>query len=166
MGSNKVIALIWKLWSLHSDLYAGHASAERTERDDSVSKRNRAKRQKKFLLLMLLWSVWVSHYCVCSTTFWLQKRREIQDEKIKLEYTTRKKTDRWPLLCQVLASLMFMLFRNEPYNKDKDIFLFFQHIFITISICLPLECLTLSLILWLLLQWYCSVSTISIVWEY
>ena len=54
--------------------------------------------------------------------------------KIKLEHTTRKKPDRWPLLFQVLASVMFIVVGNELSNEDKNIFLFSQCVsFINLS---------------------------------
>lgn len=63
--------------------------------------------------------------------------------KINPEHATRKKPDRWLLLFQVLASVMFIVVGNEPSNEDKDIFLFSQCVSFTVSFFLPLECLTL-----------------------
>lgn len=54
--------------------------------------------------------------------------------KIKLEHTTRKKPNKWPLLFQVLASVMFIVVGNEPSDEDEDVFLFSQCIsFINLS---------------------------------
>lgn len=65
--------------------------------------------------------------------------------KIKLEHTTRKKTDRWPLLFQVLPSVVFIVVGNEPSNEDKDVFYSLNVVSFTVSIFLPLECLPLTM---------------------
>lgn len=69
--------------------------------------------------------------------------------KLKLEHETKKKPDRLPLLCQVLA---------------ERFFLFSQPVLRVVSIYLSLECFTFSLnIMSLFLQLYFSVIMVLIV---
>lgn len=114
---------------------------------DIVPKRNKANINKELLLLILSWSMSMGFTLLCMFYYTLIKKimGKIQtDAKIKLEHTTRKKPDTWPLLFQVRVSVMFVVVGNEPSNEENDIFLFSQCVPLPVLIFLLLECLALA----------------------